>query len=243
MNKRARFEEKRNFVVLWLLEFQFSTPRVICKAMGLVRENQGHFFSSLKKSGLFSFVRTPLINEEVLILNFQGKQYGAMLSPKAESYGMSSSRVASSTAIHSLCVQVALIERCSTAQPFTFQYERFIHDIEKHKRPDALMDLAGSVVALEVELTQKASKRIYLGYLDHIANMKAGLYSRVEYVFPSASLCAIYQGRFDAPEWPVFHRDKHGKVVRTLDAGEPVTANANSEAIRNRFSFVSEDLY
>ncbi len=243
MNKRARFEEKRNFVILWLLEFQFSTPKVLCDALGLVRQNQGHFFSSLKKSGLFNFVRSPLINEELLILNYQGKQYAGMLSPKAEDYGMSSSRVVSSTAIHTLCIQKAIIDRCSTALPFCFKHERFIADIDKHKRPDALLDVSGKVIALEVELTQKASKRIYLGFLDHIENMKANLYSQVEYTFPTPELCAIYSRRFDAPTWPVFYRDKHGKVRPRLDGGEQIYANAESEAIRSRFTFSHGAMY
>ncbi len=128
MNKRARFEEKRNFVIHWLLEFQFSTPRVLCNALGLQRQNQGHFFSSLKKLGLFVFVRNPLLNEELLILSYQGKKYAAMLSPKADHYSMSSSRVAASTAIHSLCTQEAVISRCDTSLPFRFRHERFVSD-------------------------------------------------------------------------------------------------------------------
>ncbi len=243
VDKRARYIEKRNFVLHWLLEFQISTPTIICQAMNLNRVGQGRFFLSLKNTGLFTFFKNPLISGEVIILSFEGKKYSAMLSQKSEYYTATTSRVVSSTTVHNLCVQSAIINRKLSSLPFAFKYERFLMKIDKNKRPDAIYDNKGELVALEVELTQKNSKRIYLAFLEHVALMKEGLYNKVEYVFPTESLCEIYKKRFLQPTWPYFFRDNHGKIKPRLDGGTQLMAEVESDAIRSRFIFTHENLY
>ena len=239
MNKRARFDEKRDFVILWMLEFHVATRSILCGALGIKSKNQNSFFLSLKKSGLFEIVRHPLLSEQFWMLNFQGKQYAARLSEKAERYHATPSRVVNSTTVHTLCVQRAILELRpdGITTPVDFQPERMITTIEQQKRPDALLNEEGDVIALEVELTQKSRSRIYLGFMDHIENMKAQLYERVVYVFPTQALKDTYQRRFDQPQWPVHYRDKYGKIRAQMDGDSQVMANADSEAIRSRFTF------
>ncbi|WP_417536640.1 hypothetical protein [Methylophaga sp.] len=243
MDSRARFIEKRDFLIEWLLEFQYTTPKVLCAALGLERKSQGYFLLSLDKSGLFKIVRSPMIREKVIILSHSGKLQAAMLSEKAESYTMIESRIAHTTLIHSLSIQMAMIQRASMTRPFAFRYDKNITNIATGKRPDAIYDHSGTLHALEVELTQKSSKRVYAGFFEQIENMKAGHYNHVEYVFPSEALMLLYKKRFDEEFWPLFYRDKHGKLKQQVRDGELVTADARSEKIRTRFSFNTEDLY
>lgn len=242
MDKRQRYQEKVDFVIQWLLEFGSSTPSVLCLAMKLNRKNQGHFFLSLKKSGLFATVKNPLIAEEMFLLSAEGKARGATLSEKAEKYWLSPSKVVISTTIHSFSIQKTIAERYDVSLPFGFQSERFIEHIGKQKRPDALVDDGGEIVALEVELTQKSSGRIYLGYRNHLEALKEGLYKRVLYVFPTEALKHSYEKRFNSESWPLFLRDQHGKVRQEIRGGELLEAKIGDGA-RTRFEFVVQGGY
>jgi hypothetical protein len=240
----VRFSEKRDFVLHWLLEFRFSTTKVLCDALGVKRTSQTRFFVSLKKTGLFETVLSPQVNDRIWILSYEGKQFAYLLAAdKAARYRLTKSRIVSSTVIHSLCIQEAIISRGKNQFPFLFRSEQFLDFTSAVKTPDAVFDDDGSLVALEVELTQKNSKRIYLGFVNHVTLMKEGHYSKVDYVFPSEALCNIYKRRFDQPEWPLFFRDKHGVVQPRLDGGKQVYVKADSDVIRSSFSFVAEDFY
>lgn len=242
MDKKKRYQEKVDYVVLWLLEFGCSTPSLICSAMQLERKNQGHFFLSLKKSGLVKVVKSQLIPEEIYLLSSEGKVRGSYLSIKAEKYWFTASKIVMSTTVHSFSIQRAIIDRWSTAIPFSFQSERFITHIQQSKRPDALIDENGSVIALEVELTQKSSSRIYLGYRNHLNFLKEGLYQKVLYVFPNEALKRNYVTRFDKDLWPLFVRDKHGKIRPEKSEGEPLEAEIK-EGVRARFEFAVQETY
>lgn len=242
MNKRARYKEKVDYVIHWLLEFGCSTPSLICLAMRTERNSQGHFFVSLKKSGLVKTVRNPLISEEIYLLSSEGRARGAFLSIKAEKYWFSPSKVVMSTTVHSFSIQRAIAERWSTALPFSFRSERFINNIIQSKRPDALIDDKGSVIALEVELTQKSSSRIYLGYRDHLGALKEGLYQKVLYVFPTEALKQSYEKRFNKELWPMFLRDEHGKIRQETREGELLEAEIR-EGVRERFEFLVQESY
>jgi len=242
MSRRARHKEKRDYVVRWLLEFQYSTRSILCAAMQLTLTSQSKFFRSLKNSGLFVITRHPLLHEELLLLSYSGKQYAAMIDPvRADRYHATATRVMSSTTIHGLKVQAGVIARADVSIPFSFQSERLMEGIERSKRPDALIDLDGARVALEIELTQKSTKRIYLGFLDHVENMKKSAYERVCYLFPSQALKSIYQERFDRPQWPVFYRDRYGKVRARMDGEASVMARADGGDVRQRYSFEVEE--
>jgi len=242
MDKRKRYQEKVDFVIQWLLEFGSSTPSLLCRAMELERRNQGHFFLSLKKSGLVKTLKNPLIGEEIYLLSAEGKMRGGYLSEKAEKYWFSPSKIVMSTTIHSFSIQRVLADRYSTSLPFKFQSERFIEHIHQAKRPDALVDDDGVRVALEVELTQKSSGRIYLGFRDHLNALKEGVYEKVLYVFPTEALKKAYLKRFDASLWPMYIKDANGKVRQEVRGGELLEAEIK-DGVRARFEFIVQEAY
>ena len=176
------------------------------------------------------------------MLSSEGKARGAMLSEKAERYWLSPSKVVMSTTVHSFSIQKAIAERWDVSLPFNFQSERFIEHIHQQKRPDALVDDDGQVVALEVELTQKSSSRIFLGYRNHLEGLKAELYHRVLYMFPTEGLKKSYEKRFNQEMWPMFLRDKNGKVRQEVRDGELLEAKIGGGA-RSRFEFVVQGGY
>ncbi len=237
--QRTRFEEKRDFVIHWLLEFHTSTRKTLSAALGVNNSNQNNFFNSLIKSGLFERVKHPLLKEQLWMLNYQGKQFAAFLSLKAEKYHASPSRVITTKTIHNLSIQRAIlvIKGGKGNFPFDFKSEKMIPFIEKHKRPDAILDIEGEAAALEVELTLKSHSRIYLAFTDHIQSMKENLYDHVYYVFPTQKLCDKYKLLFEKKKWPIFYRDKQGKVRAQMEGGKQVKSRADSDAIRNRFDF------
>lgn len=253
MNKVARYEEKLKFVLCWVLEFQYTTPKLICNALGLNRANQGHFFKSLKNTGLFHFIKNPLISEQIILLSHIGKKHSAMFSDKAEKYYMTKTKVVNSTTIHNFCIQQSIINRLAPcAIPFQFAFERHLADMDSAKKPDAIIfdpkfsepkNGIENKIALEVELTRKSTKRIYLGFFDQIESMKQGFYSKVVYVFHSDDNKKIYEKLFNQELWPNFYRDSHGKIKQHIEDGDVVLVNTNKESIRSRFIFITEELY
>lgn len=243
MDSRERFRVKAHFVTEWIMACQFSTPKVLCRALGLKRSSQTNFFSSLQKLGFFTIVQSGLVRENVWILSKDGLRYADIHFCKPDNAYISPSRVVNSTTIHSLSIQVALIQRVSMEQPFSFTFDKFITHLPRGKHPDALYQKNGKTVALEIELIQKSSNRIYLAYLEHIENMKAGHYSSVEYVFPTEALMRIYQRRFNALLWPDCYREKHGSVKHKMNNGKPVMIDMENSRILSLFTFTFEELY
>ncbi len=243
MNKRERFAEKRDFVLQWLLEFHYSTAKILSRALGLQRANQSRFFVSLKKSGLVAITTSPFIYEQIYFLSGKGKAFAHMLSEKAEAYAMTATKILATTTIHHLSVQCAVLTRSALTLPFDFQSEWHL-DLPVAKRPDAVLSRGKRVEAIEVELTQKTIPRIYLGFVMHLDNMKQRHYETVEYVFADNGLMQRYQDRFLASEWPLYTANKHGKISPVHNRqGKPATAHADVPEIRERFRFTTERLY
>ena len=243
MNKRERFAEKRDVVLHWLLEFQFSTAKILSRALGLERANQNRFFLSLKKSGLVATTKSPFIYEQIYFLSGKGKEFAHMLSEKAERYVMTATKILASTTIHHLSVQCAVLTRSTLTLRFDCQSEWHL-DMPVSKRPDAIVSRGARMEALEVELTQKTVPRIYLGFLTHLDNIKQHHYDTVEYIFSDEALMQRYQQRFDASVWPLYTANRYGKITPVHDhQGIPTTAQADLPQIRERFRFTHERLY
>ena len=243
MNNHERYLEKCQFVVQWLLEFNYSTARVLSHALGLQRASQSRFFVSLRKSRLVQVVQVPFLFEQVYFLSRQGKEMAAMLSDKAERYRMTRTKVLSSMVRHNLSVQCAVISRSALTLPFDFRGELDL-DLPNLKRPDAIISHGTRFVALEVELTQKTLPRIFLGFQTHLENMKAGHYDTVEYIFPDQALQRRYEARFATPDWPLYTSSVRGTITPLKGKdGKPKTARADVPQIQERFQFTHERLY
>jgi len=245
MDRRQRHDEKLEFCILWIAEFQVSTSSILCEAMRLKRENQGHFLKSLSDKGLVQRVRHPIIKEDILILTHDGRLRASMLTARADSYSMVPSKAVKVTTIHDLSVQRAVLSKfdIQMKRDFGVTHERHIADVDRSKRPDALVDDHGSVVAVEVELTQKSSKRVYTAFFNHLDQMRAGHYERVVYFFPNDSLLSSYQKLFDKDRWPMFERKPDGKLVQKIQGGELLFADTSSPALRGRFAFSLVEQY
>jgi hypothetical protein len=243
MTNRSRYQDKRDFVIHWLLEFQWSTPRILSQALGLKRTNQSRFFQLIQRGGLVQTIKSPFIYEHLYYLGKEGKALAQCLSEKAELYAVSKTSVVSGLNIHHLSVQQAVLTRSTLTLPFDFQSEWHL-DLPAASRPDAIVATGHTMTALEVELAQKTAPRIYLGFLTHLNHFKQQYYDRVEYIFSDAALRDRYYSRFSQPQWPMFTRTTKGQIVPLLDGqGKPMQAEAEDPLIRERFTFTHEALY
>lgn len=243
MTNRGRYQDKRDFVIHWLLEFQWSTPRILSQALGLKRSNQSRFFQVIQRGRLVQTVKSPFIYEHLYYLGKEGKALAHCLSEKAEAYAVTKTSVVSGLNIHHLSVQHAVLTRSTLTLPFDFQSEWHL-DLPATARPDAIVTTGNTMTALEVELAQKTAPRMYVGFLSHLDNIKCGQYDRVEYIFPDAALRDRYQTRFAQPQWPMFTRTSKGQIVPVLDRrGKQMQAEAEDPLIRERFTFTHEALY
>ena len=243
MTNRGRYQDKRDFVIHWLLEFQWSTPRILAQALGLKRTNQSRFFQVIQRGGLVQTIKSPFIYEHLYYLGKEGKAFAQCLSEKSESYAVTKTSVVSGLNIHHLSVQQAILTRSTLTLPFDFQSEWHL-DLPATSRPDAIVTTGNTMTALEVELAQKTAPRMYLGFLTHLENIKRQQYDRVEYIFTDEALRDRYHARFSQPQWPMFTRNGKGQILPVLDGhGNQIQAEAEDPLIRERFTFTHEVLY
>jgi len=139
---------------------------------------------------------------------------------------------------HDLSVQKAVLNRMSSLTDH--KPERLLgrEGESRVKIPDALVSADGlHHTAIEVELTAKTDKRMYMALIDHLRAMRDERYHAVEYVFTKPSLRDYYKQRFDRPEWPVYRFNKEKR--RWFEADKLFTP---SDDIRDRFKFTHESL-
>ncbi len=242
MNNRERFQEKRDFVILWLLEFRYSTKKILAQALGQNVSGMTRFFQRLEQLGVIAKTKSPFVYGHLVYLGRAGKDYAGLLSEKAESYPVTKGSVPGALNVHGLSVQLAVLRRSSLMMPFDFKSEWHL-ELETGSRPDALVTTGTTQTALEIELAQKTQPRIFLAFLTHVQNMRGGHYDRVEYIFSNRALCASYEKLFLEPSWPMYTRSKKGYITRVMESGEAISAKADDPLIRERFTFTHEELY
>lgn len=236
-DRRARGKEKIENILLWLVEFHYSTPSILSKMLHVKVRGQGAFFRRLLNQGLIRQVPIPMLSERLLMLTPFGKERAAMLTEKALDYVTEPSKIALSNVVHTLSVQAAVIHRYEPG--VIVISERHLPYDDRSKLPDAVIVSGGIATALEVELTHKKIARIYRGFIDHAKAVKHGSYARVEYIFPSQSLCANYSGKFESESWPIVKYSAAQKLVKTGKVFSPHT----DPHFRHSFKFTTEALY
>lgn len=242
-----RSTEKLNAVLLWLSEFGYSTQSIMSARLGVDPRGQIAFYSRLVKQGYLKTVNVTVIRESLYVMTPYGKDIACGLTESAVTYCTESSRIRSSLVVHSLSVQMAVVRRVKTSDA-AFQGERALGSRFKGKKaPDALVELNGERIAIEAELSYKSIQRIYTGFLSHAKSVfKDKEYGKVVYVFPNALICKSYENKFLEPEWPLYKRDKHGKLkaVKNVETKENKTVPVdNQTGFRESFEFVVEDCY
>nr|WP_320116419.1 hypothetical protein [uncultured Desulfuromonas sp.] len=229
-NAHQRGQEKVEKILLWLVEYQYSTSKILSDVLAVNPDGQRSFFSGLVKQGILQKTAVPTVREGLYLLTVEGKKMAEMVTEKALVYRTEPSRISVAIVRHNLAVQKAVLARLSDGIQHTF--ERFLDFADRDKLPDAVLKDGHIKTALEVELSHKKTARIFRAFLDHVNAIKANHYHIVEYVFPSTTLRDNYRKKFDAEQWPII--EKRGGLYR--ESGKIFEPDSIGN-LRERFQF------
>lgn len=232
--RSGRDQRERNlqFIYRWLATFHFTTRALLTAALRH-RYPPVRLLRASVTRGVLVWYRYPTFAEPLLMLTAAGKREAGFFYPEAQHYRARPGAVYMDTINHDLAVQRVVLAEDISLDDLTPARLIERNDL---KTPDALFDRDGRTEAIEVELTVKSHKHIYIAFGDHLAAMSTGEYAAVRYLFAQPSHCATYRALFDAPAWPryVYARAKRAYLI---DPTRPQWSLAESPGMADRFSF------
>jgi hypothetical protein len=228
-------QEKMLLLLSWLLEFRFSSPRILALLLKQPVANTSRFFSTLLKDRFIrTFTNVHTNRERLFMLDQSGVDFlinhGFDLSQSCtKPHVLHRYRLI----LHDQAVQEAVIHKISRHREVI--WDKNITHIDAVSRPDALMQMhTGYWVALDYERWRKSLNRVYLMYYHHAQAIEHGHYHGVYLYFHSHDDMLFYQQLFDSEKWPVFSKDtKTGKLSHTDQYYVP----DQIKNLRSNFSF------
>ena len=213
-------DEKMVIVFSWLLEFRFSTPKILTNVLGLSITSTPRFFSGLIKNGFIKVLKNVHTDKERLFMLTQlsvdflnareiDVSNAVTKAGRLERYSM---------ILHDIGVQNFVFSKISTCSEVV--WDTNIVDIDSKCRPDALMKISsnGQFVGIEYERWRKNLKRIYSSFVNHSNQMIDGHYKGVYFIFNSESDRIHYQELFNSERWPLF--SQHARTGRLSHTGQ-----------------------
>ena len=199
----SRYCDKRKMLLRWMAKFGYSTLDLL---IGVTNVKNAKTVYALKKAGLLDCFQTDVLNQKVWYLTEEGRKFAAEWEPAALGRGPSQKRFSSyNTLRHDMSLQNYILTTGVAIDGIVS--ERCMPDSFEH-RPDALLHLDGSVIAIEMERTHKSSSRVYRIFMDHArAVFQHRHYNSVRYVFPDNAIAQRYLAWYSNPEWPMFQYD------------------------------------
>ena len=216
---RAIKQDKLRLVLLWLLEFRFSSIEILANRIGQTPTNANRFFNSLIADKLIAdFKNVHTKGERYFILTSAAASY-----LEAEDYDISNAVTRAgnfgrySTIVHDLAVQRLVLDRLSKYNEVIA--DKNIDTLELHERPDALLRTHNNMwVAFEFERWRKSKDRIYFTFMNHVtALVKKKAYSGVYYFFDKEVDRKRYLELFSEPEWPRYKREQKSGRLKLLE--------------------------
>ena len=212
-------QEKRLIVLSWLLEFQFSSPRILAKLLKQPLTSTSRFFAKmLEQRFIRTFDNVHTNRERLFMLDKNGIDYllyheldvkSACTKPHVmQLYGF---------IMHDQAVQQAVIHKLHGHTEVI--WDKHITHIDEDSRPDALMLMQkGYWIALDYERWCKSSDRIYRMYHHHAQAIEQDHYHGVYLFFHCDKDKRYYQKLFAEERWPVFSKNQStGKLIPTED--------------------------
>ena len=228
-------QEKRLIVLSWLLEFRFSSPRILARLLGQAVPNTSRFFTMLLKGRFIrTFENVHTNRERLFMLDKCGVDFlinhGFDIS---KAYVKPHVLYRSRFILHDQAVQMSVIDKLS--QHNEVIWDKNITHLDNDSRPDALLQMKnGYCVALDYERWRKSSSRVYVIFYHHARAIENGHYHGVYLYFNSTADMAFYKKLFEAKQWPRFSKDiKTGKLTHTNNYYSP----DNIKNLRACFSF------
>ena len=202
-------EEKMTTVLSWLLEFRFSTPRILGSLLDH-NKNTSPFFSSLLKDGFIKqLINVHTNKERLFMLTKQGVDFleareidvsnAATVSSRLERYSM---------ILHDVGVQNFIASKKDNYLEII--WDKNIVGIDDRSRPDALLKLKnGYWIGLEYERWRKSLARIFTSYVNQAKQITQGKYGGVYFVFNTKIDHDHYVELFEYERWPLFSKDSN----------------------------------
>ena len=233
---KARGNEKRQEIYLWLSNFHYSTVELMSGFLGVDYKGQRAFFSKMVKDGFLQKFPSPVSRSQLYILTVLGREKARVLTEKAVHYSTAPGVVKASRVLHNLSMQKALINRIETISEFVT--DRHINLGNNTKAPDILIVGAKNEkkIALEIELTYKTDARIYFGFKQHTKQLEAGLYDAVQYIFSDNGIKESYENKFRQEYWKNYLPDARKRLM--VDKKNQFFRNTK----QNYFKFSVEEL-
>lgn len=208
-------EEKMVILFSWILEFRFSTPRILAQVLELKITSTPRFFSGLIKDGFIKILKNVHTDKERLFMLtslsvdfLEAREFDVSQaitkSGRLERYSM---------ILHDIGVQDVVCSKINTYSEVI--WDKHILNIDSKCRPDALMKKVsnGYFVGVEYERWRKNLGRIYGSFVNHANQMIDGHYGGVYFVFNTKVDCDHYKSLFDSEQWPLFSKNmRTGKL-------------------------------
>ena len=207
-------EEKMIIIFSWLLEFRFSTPKILSMSLEH-NKNTSIFFSSLIKNEFVKVVKNVHTNKErFFMLTKQGVDFLEARGFDVENAVTKKARFERySMVLHDVAVQhfIALKKEAH----LEVIWDKNIIKIERNCRPDALMKMNnGHWVVLEYERWRKSLARIFTSFVNHANQISQENYGGVYFVFNTKLDHDHYISLFNYEQWPLFSKDtRTGKMT------------------------------
>lgn len=233
-----RAAEKQADVFDWLLHYHYSTIPLLMQRLGLKSRHNVQYFKKLIGRDLLRTVEVPFMKDDLVMLTRVALQLADDPDFVAGLYNPDPSKINLTTVPHDLSVQKAVLNRLPDLVSHVPERLLVRAGESRIKIPDAVVSEDGAhLVAIEVELTAKTDKRMFMALTDHLRAMRDARYHSVNYVFSKPSLLGYYKERFDRPEWPVYRYNVQKR--RWTETNKNFTP---SDELRQSFSFTHEDL-
>ena len=207
-------EEKMMIVLSWLLEFRFSTTKILSSLLEN-NKNTSFFFSGLVNDGFIKqVVNVHTRNERLLMLTKQGVDF-----LEARELDISNAMTASgrlerySMVLHDTGVQKFVSSKKERFLEVVM--DRNIIGINDKNRPDALLKLKknGNWVGIEYERWRKSTARVFMSFVNQSNQLTRGNYGGVYFVFNTEIDQEYYMNLFNYERWPLFIKDQNtGKL-------------------------------
>lgn len=232
-HKRAA--EKQEQIAEWLLRYHHSTVPLLMRLLGLNSRHNRQYFRKLVERDFLRPVEVPFMKEDLLMLTRSALPQLDDPHFLAGLYNPDPSKINLNLVFHDLAVQRAVINRLPLVDHWP---DRFLKKKGERssKVPDALITNEQGRVALEMELTAKTEKRMFIALADHLRAFRDDRYDSVVYLFRKQHLLDYYKERFDRPAWPIYRFINKRWVQDGDKVFEPDTA------MRGRFQFMVEEL-
>lgn len=232
-NSRSAGWERETSVLQWLLRHHVSTPKLLTRVAGSRRRG---YVTRLERRGLVKRIPWASIHgRHLVVLTEIGVAESLARTGEDVPYDLRADRAYRPQIVHALAGQAAVLEHWNTLTGYRPERLMGEPDQSGSKRPDALIEIEGQWLGVEVELSPKSGRDLDDALQASAAMIDAGEVHGVLWYFISAATATRYRDTYQRPiaRWT---KDAENGKWRKQDSKRV------SDAARARTKFVVANL-